>query len=330
MSNPRLSLAVTSGDIVLPDDGQIALIRPRADLSMDGLPLDRLHVVQGFLPDYEAFKARGLSVDVTLTGRYVACVVHVPRAKAEARALIAAACAATDGLVIVDGQKTDGIDSLLRDLRKRGDVGLVFSKAHGKLIALQGGDFSDWADRGAQTVADGFVTRLGVFSADGPDKGSAALVAALPPLKGAVADLGAGWGYLSRAILNSPSVNSLHLVEAEHAALECARENIHDPRAAFHWADATRWTPPVKLDAVVTNPPFHTARAADPALGRAFLASAAGMLAPAGQLWLVANRHLPYEKALTGLFREVEEMAGDRSFKILRAMRPLGQMKGTR
>jgi 16S rRNA (guanine1207-N2)-methyltransferase len=70
------------------------------------------------------------------------------------------------------------------------------------------------------------------------------------------------------------------------------------------------------------NPPFPTGRAADPDLGRAVIAVAARMLAPTGQLWMVANRHLPYEATLEAHFAKVEEVTGDNRFKILRAERP--------
>ena len=94
----------------------------------------------------------------------------------------------------------------------------------------------------------------------------------------------------------------LDLVEAEADALACARLNVTDPRARFHWADATAWQPDSLLDAVVMNPPFHVGRDADPALGAAFIRAARRMLAPNGSLWLVANRHLPYDAALTEHF----------------------------
>jgi len=323
MGNPRLSEAVAAGDVVLPPQGRIALYHPRAGLALDGLPLDRLHVIQPFRPDHDSFAAQGVETSIAPEGDYAAAVVFVPRARDHARALIAdAAARVAGGPLIVDGQKTDGIDGLLRELRRHGSVGGVTSRAHGKLIVLEGGDFAGWADPGPRDV-EGFATRLGVFSADGPDRGSVLLAEALPALRGQVADLGAGWGYLSRAILESGDVAQLHLVEADAIALSCARENVTDPRAAFHWVDATTWRPDAPLDAVVTNPPFHNSRAADPGLGRAFLASAAACLKPQGVLWLVANRHLPYERALSALFRDTAEVAGDGAFKVLRAARPV-------
>ena len=70
------------------------------------------------------------------------------------------------------------------------------------------------------------------------------------------------------------------------------------------------------------NPPFHTDRRADPELGRAFIRAAARMLTRSGQLWMVANRHLPYEALLGELFAKVDETGGNTRFKILHATRP--------
>ena len=68
-------------------------------------------------------------------------------------------------------------------------------------------------------------------------------------------------------------MKELDLIEAEADALDCARLNITDARARFHWADATVIRPTKLWDAVVMNPPFHTTREADPGLGMAFLLS---------------------------------------------------------
>jgi len=162
-----------------------------------------------------------------------------------------------------------------------------------------------------------------VFSADGVDLASAMLVEELPETMGAhVADLGAGWGYLSAHVLSRASVEVLHVVEAGNMALECARHNITDERARFYWEDVTTWAPPHKMDTVVMNPPFHTGRAAEPQMGQAFVAAAARVLSSNGNLWMVANRHLPYEAELNTRFAQVEELGGDARFKLFHASRP--------
>ena len=326
MSSSRLSLAFENDTVALPTAGQIAVFGPVAGQDLSALPKDRLQLIQGFYPDHQFFSERGYSVVTQAEGESAAAVVFLPRAKAEGRQLLSTAMKLTDGgPVIVDGLKSSGIDSFQKDCRKLGaTIGAVYSKAHGKTFTANGGDFSSWQVGATFNGPKGFVTAPGVFSADGIDPGSAVLAAALPEkLKGRVADLGAGWGYLATEILKRPGVTACHLIEADHAALDCARKNVDDPRADFHWADATEFMFDEGFDQIVMNPPFHTGRAAEPALGRAFIASAARLLAPRGTLWLVANRHLPYESALSTSFKDVSELTGDRSFKVFRAAKPV-------
>jgi 16S rRNA (guanine1207-N2)-methyltransferase len=324
MLNSRLSLALDAGLTTLPDTGRIVVFGGRAGHDLSALPKDRVDIVQGFYPDHMALKSQGFSVTTEATGDFAAALIFMPRARAEARAMVASAMQATDGgPVNIDGQKTDGIDSMLKDCKKRAITSAPYSKAHGKIFTATGGDFTDWVADAPTKNADGFLTSPGVFSAAKTDKGSAALIAALPDdLKGRVADLGAGWGYLSHHILKNPDITECHLIEANHAALECARQNITDPRAHFHWADATSYEGETSFSHIITNPPFHIGRAAEPNIGRAFIDAAQRMLAGKGTLWLVANRHLPYEASLAEAFIDVEELTGDPSFKIFRAAKP--------
>lgn len=321
----RLALALDGGGLALPDDGVIAVFKPPQDAELYVLPLERCLVIEGFKPAYDAWLARGFDCVTELNRTVCAAIVCLPRAKAEARALIAEAMEKSEGPLVIDGQKTDGVDSLLREIRKRVAVSGPISKAHGKLFWCAESAtclFDDWR-AGPALTGGGFWTAPGVFSADTIDPASDLLAAGLPESLGKeIADFGAGWGFLSAHILTRAEVSTVHLVEAEHMALECARRNVTDTRAVFHWADATTWTPEKKLDAVIMNPPFHIARAADPTLGQAFVQAAARALSPSGQLWMVANRHLPYEQTLMSHFANVFEVGGDARFKLLHATRP--------
>jgi 16S rRNA (guanine1207-N2)-methyltransferase len=177
-------------------------------------------------------------------------------------------------------------------------------------------------------IVDGFVSRPGLFAWNRIDRASALLAAHLPvDLHGRVADLGAGYGYLAtQVIARCPQVAAIDLYEAEARALEPARINLaramregHRAMAtAVHWHDVTRGLPQ-QYDAIVSNPPFHQGRADLPELGRAFITRAADALRPDGRLWLVANRHLPYEATLLSRFREVRAVIVQEGFKVIEA-----------
>ncbi|MDV4169426.1 class I SAM-dependent methyltransferase [Rhodovulum sp. FJ3] len=331
MSDSRLTLAASAGLIPVTSGLRIAVYRARSTTDLSAFSDGEITVFQGFKPDFDALSARGFTCLPEPEGAFDAALICVPRSKAEARHLIHDALGRVNGgPVIVDGHKTDGIDSLLKDCRKHLSADPAFSKAHGKVFVVRGeaDAVADWHQT-PREIADGFTTVAGVFSAEKIDKGSAALLDALPRgLKGAVADFGAGWGYLSRHVLaENDKIERLFLLEAEHAALSCARVNVTDPRADFIWFDVARDTAPMRFDTIIMNPPFHVSRAGDPDIGIAFLQAAARALTPTGQLFLVANRHLPYEKDLTNLFRDVEEIGGTSGFKVLHAGRVL---KGTK
>jgi 16S rRNA (guanine1207-N2)-methyltransferase len=169
----------------------------------------------------------------------------------------------------------------------------------------------------------GLWSQPGIFSWDRPDPGSVALLRRLPPLAGKGADFGCGVGLLARAVLANPQVSALHLVDVDRRAIDAARRNVDDRRAAFAWFDLRAGGPPQAqgLDFVVMNPPFHDGRAEDKTLGETFIRRAAASLRPGGVCWLVANRHLPYEATLRSAFasqRQVEQAEG---YKIYEAVR---------
>jgi len=323
----RLSLALEEG-LTLPE-GRIGLLHPSGAELLPDLPREMLLAVTPHAPDFTALAAQGISVqsEDPPPASLAAVIVCLPRSRTEGQDLIARACAMTAGPVIVDGQKTDGIEAVLRALKDRVVLSGPISKGHGKIAWFASTDLDDWRAQPSRVQGPDdqtFAVQPGVFSADRIDPASALLAEAVPDgVKGVAVDLGAGWGYLSaRLLARAPKLREMHLIEADARALACARSNVTDPRAQFHWADATQPRPGLRADLVVMNPPFHLGRAAQPALGTAFIAAAAAMLSPSGSLWMVANRHLPYEATLTGAFREIEELGGTPAFKLYRATGP--------
>ena len=315
----RAELAQFAG----PNNKIVVFNAQAVDQISEILDLD-ITVVQGFAPSVNMLKAAGINVVQDVSGKFDCAIVLLPKSKPQARDLIAQAVACVEnGAIIVDGQKNDGIDSVLKELKKIVDLGVVISKAHGKCASFSSAhDLAHWRAKPIE-LSDGFQTYVGVFSADEADPASVLLAQHVKGhLKGRVADFGAGWGYLTRAILANENVTDVYAVEADYTSVQACQMNCVDDRLKFYWDDVTTWKSPKLLDFVVMNPPFHTLGAADPKLGLAFIKAAARNLAPSGQLIMVANRHLPYETTLQDTFQTVNELDGTNKFKVFMAARP--------
>jgi len=322
MFSDRYSFAMRDGADLIPSGASCVVFNATDTSELVGVSGD-ITVVQGFAPFVDRLSTAGVRVIQQAQGAFDFAVVLLPKSKKQARDLIYQATQVVpQGVVLVDGQKTDGIDSILKDVKKYVDLSAPISKAHGKLAWFSTpAQFPDYADTGTQ-LPQGFATAAGVFSADGIDPASQLLAKSLPPLRGVVADLGAGWGYLTHAVCDSPAIAQIFAVEADFASQQLISKNVSDDRVVPVWADATQWRAPKLLDAVVMNPPFHVAGRADPALGQAFIRNAAANLSPQGQLFMVANRHLPYESVLEASFQSVQELSGTPQFKVYHAARP--------
>jgi len=241
------------------------------------------------------------------------------------------------GILIVTAANTLGAPSLER--RTAELMGGVESFCKHKCRVFQAVKRSDrmnlellqaWKQAGElrRIEATGYYSRPGLFSWKGIDLGSRLLAESLPAdLHGCGADLGAGYGYLSRmALEQSSGIRVLHLFEAERKALDAARRNLAEFESRcelhFHWADVMAGLGVSGLDFVLMNPPFHVGRGALPALGRSFVQAALKALKPGGRLFMVANRHLPYEGEIQALSAIVESEVQDSGFKLIVARLP--------
>lgn len=165
-------------------------------------------------------------------------------------------------------------------------------------------------------------TQPGVFSWNRLDPGTQLLLENLPLLGGKGLDLGAGLGILSKEILlKNKTVEHMTLIELDRRAHEASKKNLTD-RFTAHWADAKSFdfenTP---FDFVVMNPPFHDGGVEDQALGKKFIERAAALLKPGKKAYIVANKHLPYETAISEYFSESKVLASTNAFKVVEAKR---------
>lgn len=263
-------------------------------------------------------------------GSYSAIVMLAPPGTLERRHALAQAliALAPGGTLTALAPKDKGGARLRAELEAFDCTVDESSKSHHRICVARRPDslnrledaIRDGAPRLLETI--GLWTQPGIFSWDRIDPGSTLLVERLPELAGKGADLGCGLGFLAHHALHSQGIERIDLVEIDRRAIECAKRNVMDARAHFHWADATGPAPRLaNLDFVVMNPPFHNSGAEDKTLGQNFIRRAAEILRPGGRCWLVANRHLPYEATLAAAFKSVRLDHEESGFKIFEARR---------
>ncbi len=327
----RLDIALDQAGLELPDTGEIAVFRADAAVDYRGLALARTRMINSDIVQFDRLNALGYQAVEDADGPNSASLVQITRSKSETLALIAKALemSLTGGIVMVDGAKTDGIDSVLKQCKAHLPIEGVLAKSHGKLFWMLRPEtlpeaITDWQDAlRLRANKDGYMTGAGMFSPAKVDAGSTLLAHHFDGrIKGHVADLGAGWGWLAAQALAAGDIDEIDLYEAEKTALDAAAANVTDPRAQFHWQDVRSLKTKSAYDHVICNPPFHHGRAAEPAIGVDFILKSAEILKPNGMLWLVANRQLPYEAALDRCFSHWKYLEETSTFKAILAIKP--------
>lgn len=334
MSTPTHALILPFERSLLPMPGRAFLMRAEpSEVLADWR--DRLVCEQGFKPAYDRLVQAGFRAVARLDGRFDAGLVLLTKHKGENRANLARAWSLVEpgGVVVCCGANALGAASFEREVERAFGLEDRLSKHQARTFWLRraAGDapaaVAEWLAAGAaQPVEDsGFLARPGCFSSEHVDPGSRILAECFPEgIAGRVADLGAGWGYLSIGLLQRfPEVTAVDAYEAEATALDDARVNalrLVPGRAdalSGHWLDVCAGLPEVApYDWIVTNPPFHEGAKADPAIGRAFITAAWKAIRRRGKFLLVANQHLPYEAELRRRFRSVELVHAGGGFKV--------------
>ena len=165
-------------------------------------------------------------------------------------------------------------------------------------------------------------TLPGVHASGRLDPGTGLLVENMPwkALGGRrVLDLGCGYGVL--ALLAARQGGVVTAVDDDLAAVESVRRNAArlGLEVDARHSDVDSALGDETFEVILCNPPFHVGRGVRLDVPRAFIAAAARLLPPAGELWLVANRDLPYEREI-GAWARPDIVADERGFKVIRAV----------
>ena len=325
-----------AGILDVPVDGRAAIIRAVASPALSLFQDIGVLCEQSDKAAYDRLTDLGFECVQRLDGEIDLILLLLTKDKTENFANIARAWSLLkpNGTLVCSGANDIGAKSIERQAGKALPGLESLSKFHSRVFWAEKTDaqtpapFAAWqAAAKLQTITGtDYVAQAGSFGWRQVDTGSKLLAENLSgKLTGAGADLGAGWGYLSAEILKfCPKVSAIDLFEAEALALDAAQQNLRNPAAcevSYHWHDVTRGLDGRKYDWIVTNPPFHAGKRADVGLGQTFIETAAKALNPGGRIFLVANRHLPYEAIVDAQFKRFDMIADDAGFKVIEAVR---------
>lgn len=165
-----------------------------------------------------------------------------------------------------------------------------------------------------------------VFSRQSLDIGGRFLIEHLPTDKryAHIIDLGTGNGVVGLVAGTLHPQANITCVDESFMAVESARLNLtqHISNAVTCIADDCLSTAEHNsADLILCNPPFHQQNTISDHIAWQMFNDAQRVLAPAGELRIVGNRHLDYHVKLKKIFGNVEQVAANKKFVILKSFK---------
>jgi len=161
----------------------------------------------------------------------------------------------------------------------------------------------------------------GVFSAGRLDPGTAVLLrkGALPTAAttGALLDLGCGYGPIACVLATEAPQATVYAIDVNTRARDLTAANAAKLGLSIHVSGPDAVPADVSFDEIWSNPPTHAGKGELHGMLERWLPR----LAPGGVAWVVINRHLGGDSLhtwLTGLGWQVERIASQRGFRVLR------------
>ena len=276
-------------------------------------------------------KNLGFEISTILNHYYDIIVLELTKSRETNLGLIALAeeCLKDGGKMIINGDNRIGIKSFLQNISSQWPPEITLIKKKGRIALYQKKKqlFGRWKKyQGFDKNSDGYYTRCDMFSPKEIDKGSRKLVSVFcTKLFGEVADLGAGWGYLSKEALRlNKKITRITLFESNYSAYLASKKNIDDKRATFRWASLENIRNlRLRFDHVICNPPFHSGRRKDVELLKSFIFYSSRLIDLRGSVWMVFVSGVYLENELKDNFDNIKILYKDKHYFVCQLLKPI-------
>ena len=264
--------------------------------------------------------------------------VRIPRSSLEAAMLLhAAAARVEDGASIhLFGASDEGIRSAAKHFPAgTGEVRAVLIKRHCRVLVAtreapppRADGLDSWQTLVPIDWGDGtrqWTFYPGVFAHGRLDPATALLIGCLPrvPAGARILDFGAGTGPLAAAALERGGDGAeAVLLDPDAISLAAAARNVPAGSRVLG-RDFSAVSGP--FDLVVSNPPIHAGKSQSLRTVEALVQEAPRVLAPGGELAVVAQRRLPVGDLMGRSFKRVRAVADRGPFRVWTAKTPRGK-----
>ena len=232
------------------------------------------------------------------------------------------------GKMIINGDNQIGVKSFLKTVSIQWPAEMMVAKKKGRIAIFSKTKqlFGYWKIyQDFRINKDGYYTRCDMFSPNEIDKGSQKLTSVFSnKLFGEVADLGSGWGYLSKEALRlNKKITRITLFESNYSAYLASKKNIDDERATFRWASLENVSNlKRRFDHVICNPPFHSGRSKDLSLLKSFIFHSSRLINAQGCVWMVLVSGVYLENELREYFKNVKILYKDKHYFVCQLLKP--------
>ncbi len=169
-----------------------------------------------------------------------------------------------------------------------------------------------------------FKQYLGTFSGNRIDYATAFLNdhLELKPNQTKLLDLGSGNGVIGDKLLELNPEAEIHLLDDSLLAHESGKLNLEGENIHHHWQHGLASFEDESMDLIVSNPPFHFEFEINRNISLNLFKESLRVLRSGGELWLVFNNHLAYARQLKTWFKEVDLIAENKKFQIIKCTKP--------